>query len=658
MKQILLIVTLFCSFFNFAQDKTQELDNIVVYRSIVKNLSKQTLARKEIELIEPQDLGHLLQRQTGLAIKDYGGIGSFKSISVRGLGAQHTNFYRNGLPIGAVQSGITNLGAIQVENIENVKIAIGGKYSLHLPISSLVGGNSVALKTFENSFTPQLFNLYLTNTVGSFGQFETAFGYKKGGKNYLSISAKQRQFKGSFPFEITKDFGNGAIFELEDIRSNNQLSEYHVNIGAGIVLDKKFSESKHKFYTALEFSGEFRDAKNQLPGAVIFYGLGGDENLKTNLGSLGISSTIVAGRLLVKSFSKFQYDFLEYNDPDYFAIGGLRNAYTSFSSLSGLNASRQFTKFRLYGGIEFDYFQLQSLKFSGNPERLVLNEALGINFRIRKINIDAYVASYFTRNSDGTSNERIKHGNFSPKITLGREIRFWESKIEIWAKQSWRQASFNELFYSQIGSPNLSPEKAQQVSLNYSFNPFNRKLKIGMAGYYNLISDKIQTLPTKNLFVWSVQNLGEVEIIGAEMNLEQSKKFNQKFALETTFAYTFQQARDKTDPLSQTFNNQLAYTPEHTINGSVATKFYSFTFFTDLNYQSDRFSSNQNSTLTLLEDMYSVDISLGYVWNLSFKNKIKVKGGVRNLTNEQNQFVPFYPLPGRSFYLKLTYEVR
>ena len=50
----------------------------------------QVMDRTGIERLGIQDLSEAVKRFSGATVKDYGGIGGLKTVSVRSLGAQHT----------------------------------------------------------------------------------------------------------------------------------------------------------------------------------------------------------------------------------------------------------------------------------------------------------------------------------------------------------------------------------------------------------------------------------------------------------------------------------------------------------------------------------------------------------------------------------------
>ena len=126
-----------------------------------------------------------------------------------------------------------------------------------------------------------------------------------------------------------------------------------------------------------------------------------------------------------------------------------------------------------------------------------------------------------------------------------------------------------------MGNTKLRPENARQynVGLTYSKNvcPFLPYLSATIDAYYNKVTDKIIAYPTKNLAVWSMRNLGEVEIKGIDATGSLSLQPWERIRINLSSNYTYQQALDITnsDPTTEagrTYKHQIAYTPR--VSGS------------------------------------------------------------------------------------------
>lgn len=182
--------------------KSQELKAVDVTRNqIVKIVQPETrfLGRSEIDLLQPTDLGDLFQKVEGVTLRSYGGLGGLKTVSMRGLGSQHTAINIDGHTQQSYQTGQVNLGQVQTDNIERVGLVSNRAITMNdfLPVSSLVKGNALSIQTFENQFSDSLFSMRLKMGYGSFNQLDSYGAVKVARKQFfVSGFGKYRKWMG------------------------------------------------------------------------------------------------------------------------------------------------------------------------------------------------------------------------------------------------------------------------------------------------------------------------------------------------------------------------------------------------------------------------------------------------------------------------------
>src|SRR5690554_4649357 len=71
-----------------------------------------TITAKEIAQFQAHDLGEVLQKLPGLTIRNYGGVGGMKTVSVRGLGSSQQQIVRDGFLLPSTQTGQVDLGYV------------------------------------------------------------------------------------------------------------------------------------------------------------------------------------------------------------------------------------------------------------------------------------------------------------------------------------------------------------------------------------------------------------------------------------------------------------------------------------------------------------------------------------------------------------------
>ena len=78
----------------------------------VQSLSGQNIAELGI-----QNIADAVRRFAGTNVRDYGGIGGLKTVSVRNMGASHTGVSYDGAPVSNCQAGQIDIGRFSLDNV-------------------------------------------------------------------------------------------------------------------------------------------------------------------------------------------------------------------------------------------------------------------------------------------------------------------------------------------------------------------------------------------------------------------------------------------------------------------------------------------------------------------------------------------------------------
>src|SRR5690606_19715995 len=142
---------IFMPLFLFSQNDTTVFEEITVKGHHSRFEQQTLLKQQDIQRLAPTDIGVALQYINGLSIKNYGDVGGMKTLTYRGLGGEHTQLVMDGEPISDPQSGQINYATIPPNTIEEIKLYEQNNAEL-LPVSSLVKGNVILVKTFDQQF--------------------------------------------------------------------------------------------------------------------------------------------------------------------------------------------------------------------------------------------------------------------------------------------------------------------------------------------------------------------------------------------------------------------------------------------------------------------------------------------------------------------------
>lgn len=605
------------------------------------------ITREEIEVLQPDDLGELLKKLPGVNVKSYGGLGGLKTISIRGLGGQHTNFVMDGFGQSQTQTGQINLGQIQLDNIESVIVQRGGSSELLIPASAQLSGNSIILESFQ-SIPPTIpLQQKLSIKFGAFGQSEQYYVGKTGGKKfYGGIFLKYRQAHGEYPYRYIN-----YQTEYSGIRKNNDFND--LNGGFNF---RYQPHSNHQFNMYFQYL----ETKKGVPGAVVLYNDFAKQRLNTTNSQIKLDYKGKYKILNYRLHYSLMNDSLFYLDPTYLNnVGELRASYKNKVHDFGLNTGISlFRKLHFNLGVQGTYSYLHSEEsLAASPERFHFYSFFKTTFNSNRWTGVAQIGyqNVIEDNKTGTKAQNISRFNpyFEFKYHVSEKI-----SIITYYRNSFRMPNFNELYYNNIGNTLLKPEDANQLAISLSLTAIDQNniyLGFQAGTYFQHIKNMILTIPTKNLFVWSVQNIGKNEVRGFDFIGSFSLKLSKNWSTQLTGNYTYQQSLDISDPKSPSYKNQVAYNPLHTINTDLTINFKQLGLRLSSFNCSERYALNQNIPSNRIEGFTTYDLSLFNRFQLDQNNSIRLQLSIKNISDESYAFVKSYVMPGRHLLFTFTY---
>ena len=610
-------------------------------------LTSIQLSREKIDLIQPEDVGQLLQYIPGLQMKSYGGLGGFKTLSARSIGGTHTALLVDGFSVFNTQTGQVNLGLIQTDNIENISFNIGQSSSALHPVSAQISGSALSIESFEATFPEKDFSLKSAIKQGSFEQYDSYLALKKRfRKSFVSVFGKYRVAQGEYPYRLQNGY-----FDYSGNRNNNDFQDAY----AGLVFGVKLTER-----STFRLISRYSESNQGLPGAVILYNNGAGQRLNTHGIHLDSDYNLLHKTFQLRVFAKFSLDDLQYTDSTYMNTAGfLQNDYRNQLVQGGISLNKSFGFSRVYGGLETRYAELKSDQISvGSPLRQHYFAMGGYKFSYKKMKTDFQLSAQFlTDRSEQT--ELAQHQSLNPFASLAID-NLANGKIHLlfWFRNSFRMPTFNELYYNSIGNKALKPEKANQISSSVAYNPFKSKslLEIRSNIYFNRLENQILAIPTKNLFIWSMQNIGRTNTFGADLILTNSFRMRENWSVQQNLNTTYQYTVDISSTNSPTYRNQIAYIPKWSGSYQFTVMYKNSGLRFSAYANSKRYALNENIETNEIEGFVTFDAGIfsRFKWK---ENSLRAQFTVKNFTNESYSFVRYFVMPGVNYLISLTYEL-
>lgn len=580
------------------------------------------LTKSEFEKISITQISDVLNFIPGIFIKDYGGLSSMKTISMRGTSSNQTIITLNGARINSNQNGIAELSTIPLTMLDNIEVirtglsgyygsgAIGGVVNLSLDNNSK---DRVSLMGAYGSFNENLFSIFASNNLG---------------KINISAALEYKHTDGTFPI-TTEQFGESK----EVVRQNNKFS----SISA--VLNATQTVFGSQYIGTMIFTHSGRG----VPGALLQGFIEtADANLEENNFLFSLQGKDINFKdFIVNNGVNFRINNFRYTDQQSLGLDGktLDNFFTSFDFSIFIDAKRQLGDFIL--GIKAEQ-NMSSIK--GDFLQKVSDDKIERNNFA--LSLSAEYRYYFDNSSDLLILTNVRGDMFndnesavSPFLGIVLGLTKWSMLIKTNVSYNFRVPSFNELYYLNYGTADLRPEKALNYTSSIEYN--NNLFTVELCGFITSTRDLILAVP-KSPAIWSAQNIGFTKNIGFELSSRISLI---KDEMTMMINYTYQEAKDVSEN-SLNSGNYLVYVPQELINIGLNATIFDFDLSGFLSYASFRYSLQSNELNSVLPEYYTLNIRISKDINIqNFSSRVFLS--CDNITDESYSIVLNYPMPGR-----------
>ena len=641
---------------NWASDTTLSIDEVMVVatRTSQEVVPVQMLSGEKLRSLGTHSIADAIRYFSGVQIKDFGGIGGLKSINVRSLGSQHVGVFYDGVELGNAQNGIVDLGRFSLDNMESVSLYNGQKSATLQSAKDYASANAVYLRTKKPRFTDGKRNNWNFGLKG--GSFMTVnpsvlWEHKISDRLSLSASTEFLYTTGRYKFTYAKQDG----YDTTGVRQNGDVRMTRAEVALFGDIEGGYWRAKVYFY----------DSERGYPGAVVrgkF--VHQDRQRDDNFFAQGSFKKDFAPWYSLQVSGKYAYDYLHYlADPrlDVTAMY-VDNRYRQQEAY--LSAAHRFKPLRWWTlslATDFQWNSLDAdLRDFVYPLRYAGYGAAATAFEFGGLKLSASLLYTYIhdvlRASDAEMDDR--HQLSPAAIASWKPFRDIDLELRAFYKKNYRMPTFNDLYYTFTGASWLEPEETVQYDFGATWHLIRsrgwfRGLDIQADVYFNQIDNKIIAMPTSNQFRWTMMNLGYVEILGVDAAAQGYFRFG-PVDVSPRVNYTFQRARDLTDPTSEWYGGQVAYIPLHSCSVTLGAAYSSWSFNYSFIYTGERYESSANIPENYAQPWYTHDISL--TKSFLFKGwELQATALVNNILNQQYEVVKCYPMPGTNFMIKVNF---
>lgn len=600
------------------------------------------------------DISDAVHRLPGVTLRDYGGAGGMKTVSVRGLGSAHTAVVYDGMLLSDAQSGSIDLSRYSTDNLEELSLVIGDNDDIFISAKAAASPATLSLATPGMNLNGEKLQMTSQIKVGSFGYVSPFIRgtVRVGERIALGFTGEYTHAKNDYPFDLE----NGNIVTREK-RSHNLMNSGHGEFNL-LWKTRGDGELSAKVY--------YYDNNRQLPGPVLLYNVDASTGRLHDRNSFGqaVFTSRLGEKWRLRVSGKFNWSGSLYTEIDKKYPGGrLEQFYWQREAYAGTQLLYEATRawsFDYSADYSFNSLNSNDDKTDAHPRRNTFLQSLTAKWRYGRIVILGRLvqSNYFNSCRDGFK-PLVNHNRLSPSVSVsGRLLRSGYLYGRLSYKNIFRMPTFNEAFYNRFGNPYLRPESTDQFNFGLTYQApaayWLPQLVITADVYRNIVHDRIVAIP-QNMFIWSVTNLSSVHVTGADVTLNSTLNVARRHDIVVSGTWSYQRAEIDVDESDPVHGCQVAYIPLNSGSGSVGYENPWVNVVVHGRGTSARYMSNSNSPMTRMPGYFEAGATLWRRFALRNGNMIEVRGDLINVFDKQYAVIARYPMPGRSWMLTLKY---
>ena len=654
------------------------------------------------------DLNQILNRSTGVRIREQGGLGSDFKFSINGLSGKQVKFFIDGIPMDVMGSGMS-LNNIPVNLAERLEV-FKGVVPVNLGADAMGGAVNVV--------TNQKVSNYL-DVSHSYGSFNT---------NRSALTGQ------------VVDKKTGIIVKASGFlnASDNNYTMRDVDVVTGGIREGNFipdlNGTAYKVADAKRFHDNYFSVLGQVEAGitnkkwadVLFIG-GGYNEVRQDL-QTGFDQKTVYGK--VKRSSNAKSMTLRYKKDNLFTKGLSLSAFAARSKDTYKTTDTLFGKYNWDGTwFESGYTEMgKSIKTVGIIKRprtyamanvsYVINpqHSLNLNYTLDHLKNESYNELQVQRDSlPGKVNKQIIGLAYQQDLLEGRLVNTFFGKfynlgldrakyinrvlvgqdttssnfgygiasrykltrglgIKASYEHAYRLQEAEEVFGDGLnlqGNPDLKPERSDNINLGafYSFNIDKHAFYIEASGFYRNAKDFIFPVPDVRSNLLKNENQSSVRITG----FESEARYSYDQLLSFTVNMTYQNAVNTTKSgqtesyyVEGTYKNKIPNQPwlfgnadfsigkNNVLGKDTRLQFNWFTQYINWFYLTWESKGNPNGKSDI-PTQFVQNASLSY----SMKNgRYNLSAECRNLTDQLTYDNFKLQKPGRSFSVKFRYFIQ
>ena len=588
-------------------------------------------------------LQEALRTFAGVNVKDYGGLGGMKTVSIRSFGSQHTGFVYDGLVISNAQNGQVDIGRFNLDDVSGISVEISGSSDIFRPARLASTAGVLSVESVRPVFDSTGIQAAARLRYGSFSTWNPYLNIKKRISRGWSAAlwGNYINSRGNYPFILH----NGDITSTET-RLHSDVSSFN---------------GEFSLYGELGECGDltvraaYYDSERGLPGSVVLYTQNPPQRLwDRDFRASVLYRTEFSPQWKLKASASYDNAwnrFVDYSpaqsepeDDKYLQQEGALSVTVLYSPSNGIE----------FAAAQDLALNILDASIQGCPFPTRLTSYTAVSGKYDRGHLTAATTLLVT-----ASDEWVRAGepapgriHFSPSASISWRLPTeTDLRARAAVKESFRLPTFNDLYYAKVGNRSLNPETAWQTNLGLTWAKrfSSHYICITADGYWNAVRDRIVAVPS--MFIWSMRNVGKVLMLGSDICINYRGRACEWLGISATANYSYQYAVDVTDPAAKNYKHQIAYTPRHCGSGSLTVETPWINLGYTLQAVGERYTLAQNTPAYRTSPYADHCLSLNRTFELIGRRnwKLHASAEVLNLSGVNYEVIKYYPMPGRQY---------
>ena len=639
-------------------DSVQHVREVVVMSKPASRevIPSQKLNGEQLERLNSHSVADALRYFSGLQLKDYGGVGGVKTVNIRSMGTHHLGISYDGIELGNAQNGQIDLGQFSLDNVEEITLYNGQKSAVLQAASDYGNAGSVYIRTRMPLFGyGKTFNLRARLRAASSDTWRLSLLYEQKLSERVSASFSGGALKssGKYKFRYRRKNADGTTaYDTTAVRQNGDIwalraeGNLHGQIEQGMW--------NVKVYTY--------NSERGIPGAIVNnVWRRGERQWDHNFFAQARWQKGFGERFTTQWMAKYAYYDTRYvnNDTTQMPIDNTYRQQELYASTS--NVLELMSQWTLTLSYDFRWNKLNANIFNFvYPHRFSNYVAVASALDIGWLKMQGSLLGTFVKDHTRRAADPASLSEFTPAFFVN-VTPFSQDRLSLraFAKRSFRMPTFNDLYYTTVGSKSLKPEDAFQADIGMEWTAVrsgSHGLSLKVDAYRNILKNKIIAVPTSNQFRWSMYNLGKVRVTGCYIVADYASRGG-FLSFGGTARYTFQSAVDSSEG-----RGQVPYIPRHSGSANVFGELSRWRLDVTAFASGERYTTSVNLPAYRLAPWMTLDAALSRTLRIGgpasrYPQALDLKLCFNNILGRQYEVVDNYPMPGFNFLLKVIYNI-